>query len=70
MRCVKLDGARIQAVLLSLEICVVVDRRIASGKPEGKADGFFTLEGSSPVSGMASSQDTTGVLERGMYSWG
>jgi hypothetical protein len=40
------------------------------GGTEGKADGFQWPEGSSPGRALASGGDTTGVSERGMYSWG
>ncbi len=63
----KLGESRIQAVLLSLENGIVVVIRI-SPRTTGKADALQAVEGSSPgYDKQASVQDTTGVLERGMY---
>jgi hypothetical protein len=42
----------------------------SQGSTERNADGFQWPEGSSPGCGRASTQDTTGVEERGMYSQG
>ena len=57
-------------VILSPEICIVVDHRITSGSFGGKADSLNLLEGSSPGHAKASVQDSTGVLDQGMYSQG
>ena len=43
---------------------------IPPGSKEGKADGLYQPEGSSPEDARASVQDTTGVSERGMSSQG
>ena len=45
----KPDGARVQAALLSPEICIVVDIRIVPVRIGMKADSLNALEGSSPV---------------------
>ena len=52
--------ARMQAVWLSPEKCIVVDSRIILRKQE-KADAIHPAEGSSPGYDMASLSDTTGV---------
>ncbi len=57
-------------MLLSLEIGIIVVIRITSieRSERGKADALQAVEGSSPgYDKQASVQDTTGVLERGMY---
>ena len=61
--------ARVQAVELNSEICIIVVRKdtLLSRKRE-KADALHAAEGSSPPHVMASEWDTTGVLDRGMYS--
>ncbi len=41
-----------------------------SGVGEGKPTAWMRSEGSSPVCDMASKQDTTGILDLGMYPWG
>ena len=58
----KLDGTRLQAALLSLEIFVIVVLRIVCRKLQTKVDVFVITEGSSPHRIMASDGDTTGVL--------
>jgi hypothetical protein len=35
-----------------------------------KADAFYAVEGSNPDCDMASFQDTTGILDQGMFSKG
>ena len=60
-----LEGTRVQAALLNPEICIVVgDKLPEAGR---KADVMDVAEGRSPASAIASKQDTTGILERGMY---
>jgi hypothetical protein len=51
---------------LSLEICIIVDERIAVRVTTGKADAVIEAEGNSPECARASAEDTTGVEERGM----
>ena len=66
----KPDGIKGAGSVLSPEICIVVDHRITSGSFGGKADSLNLLEGSSPGHAKASVQDSTGVLDQGMYSQG
>ena len=54
---------------MSPEKCIVVVIGIIPLVWE-KADGLDAPEGSSPVYAKASRQDTTGVLDQGMHSWG
>ena len=66
----ELGETRIQAALSSLEIGIIVVVRITSieRSERGKADALHAAEGSSPeLRKKVSRQDTTGVLERGMY---
>ena len=54
---------------MSLEICIIVDKRITA-QNSGKADAVNEVEGSSPECDKASTEDTTGVEERGMPTEG
>ena len=60
------DGARLQAVRLSLEILVIVVIRIAFRQLKVKADVLGMTEGNIPHCAMVSDGDTTGVRVRGM----
>jgi hypothetical protein len=53
-------------VIVALEICIIVDERIAVRVTTGKADAVIEAEGNSPECARASAEDTTGVEERGM----